>query len=44
MSVSLLYLEPPPTYITSHPQTPFLEAEHLEDSYLAQAGGLGSLD
>lgn len=30
MSVSLLYLEPPPTYITSHPQAPFLEAEHLE--------------
>ena len=30
MSVNLLYLEPPPTYITSYPQTPFLEAEHLE--------------
>ena len=30
MSLSLLYLEPPPTYITSHPQAPFLEAEHLE--------------
>lgn len=25
-----LYLEPPPTYITSHPQTSFLQAEHLE--------------
>lgn len=23
-----LYPEPPPTYITFHPQTPFLEAEH----------------
>lgn len=30
MSLSLLYLEPPPTYITSHPQAPFLEAENLE--------------
>lgn len=25
-----LYLEPPPVYITSRPQTLFLEAEHLE--------------
>lgn len=25
-----LYLEPPPTYITSHPQASFLQAEHFE--------------